>query len=89
MDRSIPLPIHEFAPSGVTQMENEFIKEDKVKTLKLAMQRLVSKYGICMVLGALKDEAARMVLCNYGPEAVKIFDVLRATQEEVCEKDLS
>lgn len=58
-------------------------------TLQEEMQSLVNKYGICHVLNALSDEAARMVLCSYCPEAVKILDVLRACQEELCDQSMT
>jgi hypothetical protein len=86
INRSIPLNIHEF--SDISKMEKELVKEDKSKIVKLEMQKLVAKYGICMALDALKNEAARLVLCEYCPDAVKIHDVLRAAQEEICEKPL-
>ena len=54
--------------------------------LQNEMQALVAKYGICPVVQALLDEAARMTLCDYNSDAVKVFDILRAVQEEFkCE----
>jgi hypothetical protein len=53
--------------------------------LQEEMQILVTKYGICPVVVALLDEAARLTLCDYSSDAVKVFDILRAVQEVLCD----
>ena len=60
----------------------------ETETLQREMNRLVNTYGLCTVLNALSDEAARMILNSYCPDAVKIHDVLRACQEELCDPSM-
>lgn len=56
--------------------------------LQNEMQELVNTHGLCIVLDALSNEAARIVLCHYCPEAVKILDVLNACREEICDQSM-
>jgi hypothetical protein len=69
------------------ELIENYEKRLKEEQLQAEMQRLVTKYGICDVLNAMSDEAARLVLCHYCPDAVRIHDVLRACQEELCATD--
>lgn len=61
-----------------------FDKRMQRDLLQITMQRLINTYGLCTVLDSLSDEAARMVLCSYCPDAVKILDVLKACKDELC-----
>jgi exopolyphosphatase/pppGpp-phosphohydrolase len=72
-------------PKDLTE---NFEKRLKAEVLQTEMQRLVNTYGLCTVLDALSDEAARMVLTSYCRDAVKIHDVLRACQEEICDQSM-
>jgi hypothetical protein len=70
------------------QISKDFEKSMRRELLQIKMQRLINTYGLCTVLEALSDEAARMILNSYCPDAVKIHDVLRACQEEICDQGM-
>lgn len=67
------------------QISKGFDKSMRRELLQITMQRLINTHGLCTVLDALSDEAARMVLTSYCPDAVKILDVLKTCQEEICD----
>lgn len=70
-------------------MDVSYTNQEVTKmTLPKEMQKMVNTYGLCNVLNALSDEAARMILNSYCPDAVKIHDVLRACQEEICDQSM-
>ena len=71
-------------------MDVSYTNQEVTKmTLPEEMQKMVNTYGLCNVLNALSDEAARMILNSYCPDAVKIHDVLRACQEEICDHSMT
>lgn len=71
------------------EMFETFEKNMKAGILQAEMQDMVTRYGLCEVLNAMCDEAARLVLCHYCTDAVKIHDVLRACKEELCDHNMT
>lgn len=59
---------------------DSLIAQDRRDALQASLSDLVEEYGLRMVLDALRDEAARQTMEETNVEAVKIFDVLRATK---------
>lgn len=56
------------------------LAQDRRDALQEALADLVAEYGLKMVVYALTDEAARQTMEESNPDAVRVFDVLRATR---------
>lgn len=55
------------------------LAQDRRDALQDSLASLVAEYGLKSVVYALTDEAARQTMENSNLDAVKVFDVLRAT----------
>jgi hypothetical protein len=56
------------------------LEQDRRDALQNALSDLVSMYGLKMVVYALTDEAARQTMEDSNQDAIRVFDVLRATK---------
>lgn len=56
------------------------LAQDRRNALQDALMDLVAEYGLKMVVYALTDEAARQTMEDSNPDAIRVFDVLRATK---------
>ena len=61
-------------------MAAALLAQDRRDALQEALADLVAEYGLRMVVYALTDEAARQTMEESNPDAVRVFDVLRATK---------
>lgn len=59
---------------------DSLIAQDRRDALQASLSDLVEEYGLKMVLDALRDEAARQTMEESNEDAVRVFDVLRATK---------
>ncbi len=55
------------------------LAQDRRDALQESLASIVAEYGLKNVVYALTDEAARQTMENSNLDAVKVFDVLRAT----------
>ena len=56
------------------------LAQDRRNALQDALSDLVIEYGLKMVVYALTDEAARQTMEESNQDAIRVFDVLRATK---------
>lgn len=56
------------------------LAQDRRDALQESLASLVAEYGLKSVVHALTDEAARQTMESANLDAVKVFDVLRATK---------
>lgn len=61
-------------------MAAALLAKDRRDALQEALADLVAEYGLKMVVYALTDEAARQTMEESNQDAIRVFDVLRATK---------